>query len=352
MNLRSLIALSAGLGLSLAGCSSGEASSGSGAVDLTGAGATFPFPIYSRWFADYSDLRGVKINYGSLGSGAGIRQLSEQTVDFGASDSPMTDKEMAAAKGGDIIHVPTVIGSVVVAYNLPDLQQRLRLTGDALAAIFLGEITRWNDPRLAAINPGVTLPAEDIIVVHRTDGSGTSYIFTDYLTSVSEAWASGPGRGKQVDWPVGLGGKGNEGVAALVKYTPGAIGYTELAYVRHTGLDAALIRNAAGNYVGPDIANTQAAALGAMESLPADTDFRISIVNAPGEQAYPISSLTWLLLYRQQPDSVKGRKLLDFIEWALTEGDEAAASLDYAPLPDAMQARVLERLSGVQLGAS
>lgn len=352
MNFRSLIALAAGLGLSLAGCSSGEAGSSSGSADLTGAGATFPYPIYSRWFADYNDLHGIRINYGSLGSGAGIRQLSEQTVDFGASDSPMTDREMAAAKGGHILHVPTVLGSVVVAYNLPDLRQQLRLTGDALAAIFMGEITRWNDPRLAAINPGVSLPAEDIIVVHRTDGSGTSYIFTDYLTSVSEAWARGPGRGKQVDWPTGLGGKGNEGVAALVKYTPGAIGYTELAYVKHTGLDAALIQNAAGNFVGPEIAGVQAAALSVLESLHEDTDFRISIVNARGAEAYPISSVTWLLIYQQQPDSVKGRKLVDFIEWALTEGDESAASLDYAPLPDEMQDRVLDRLSTVQLGTS
>lgn len=357
MSTRSLFALTSALVLTLGACGGGDsaskgASGGSGKVDLTGAGATFPYPIYSRWFADYDQQKGVRINYGSLGSGAGIRQLSERTVDFGASDSPMTDEEMAGAKGGAVLHIPTVLGAVVVTYNLPGVGQPLRLTGDVIADIFLGTVKKWNDPRIAATNPGVTLPGDDIIVVHRTDGSGTTYILTDYLSAVSQAWANGPGRGKQINWPVGLGGKGNEGVAAQVKQTPGAIGYTELAYVKQNNLPAALVRNSAGNFIAPTVENVQAAAASAIESLPEDTDFRISIVNAPGAEAYPISSLTWLLVYKQQPDSAKGQKLVDFVRWALTEGDSTATALDYAPLPDAMQNRVLSRLDSIQLGAA
>ena len=233
MNVRSVIALVAGLGLALAACGGGDDSRDGGggrggAVDLTGAGATFPYPIYLRWFSDYDRQHGIRINYGSLGSGAGIRQLSEQTVDFGASDSPMSDKELAAAKGGPVVHVPTVVGAVVVAYNLPSLSQPLRLSGEVIAELFLGRITRWDDVRIAADNPGVALPAEEVLVVHRTDAAGTTYIFTDYLTTVSPAWANGPGRGKQVKWPTGLVAKGNEGVAAQVKLMEGAVGYTEL----------------------------------------------------------------------------------------------------------------------------
>lgn len=360
MNIRSFIALATGLSLGLSACGGGDsktdsAASGSrtgGAVDLTGAGATFPYPIYSRWFSDYAQETGVRINYGSLGSGAGIRQVSEQTVDFGASDSPMTDAELADAKGGRLLHIPTVMGAVVVTYNLPAVSQPLKLSGDVIAAIFLGTITKWNDPRIAALNPGVTLPADDILVVHRTDGSGTTYIFTDYLTSVNQAWANGPGRGKQVNWPVGLGGKGNEGVAAQVKQTPGAVGYTELAYAKQNRLPTALVGNKDGNFVEPTLENIQAAATGVLEQLPADTDFRVSIVNAPGAQAYPISSLTWILLYEQQADSVKGRKLVDFLRWALTKGDQQASTLDYAPLPAPVVERVLQRLDEVKLGGA
>lgn len=344
------------LGASLLACGGGD-SSGDGAasgnasgVDLTGAGATFPYPIYSRWFADYDESTGIKINYGSLGSGAGIRQLSEQTVDFGATDSPMTDEELAAAKGGPVLHIPTVLGGVALAYNVPALTQPLKLDGELIADIFLGTVTKWNDPRLAALNPGVSLPSTDILVVHRTDGSGTTYIFTDYLASVSQSWASGPGRGKQVNWPVGLGGKGNEGVAAQVKQTENAIGYTELAYAKQNRLQTAEVRNAAGSFVAPTIEHIQAAAEGALAQLPPATDFRVSIVNAPGATSYPISSLTWLLVYEQQPDSVKGRKLVDFIRWALAEGDQSAAALDYAPLPDALATRVEERLNSIQIG--
>jgi phosphate transport system substrate-binding protein len=355
VNSRSLMTLVAGLGL--AACGGGGDSNGpggaasGGGVDLTGAGSTFIYPLLSSWTSDYAQRQGVRINYGSLGSGAGIRQFSEQTVDFGATDSPMTDEELAAARGGATLHLPVAMGAVVVTYNLPSVTAPLKLTGDVIADIFLGTVTKWNDPKLAAINPGVALPADDIIVVHRTDGSGTTYVFTDFLTSVSPAWANGPGRGKQINWPVGLGGKGNEGVSAQVKQTPGAVGYTELAYVRQNRLPAADVRNAAGNFVTPTIENVQAAAAGALETLPAESDLRVSLVNQPGAQSYPISAFTWLLLYEQQADSAKGRKLVDFVRWALTEGDSAARALDYAPLPDALQARVLERLDGVKLGA-
>ena len=360
MNVRSVIILATGLALTLTACGGGDggaadggaARASDGAVVLTGAGATFPQPIYYRWFSDYSDQKGIRINYGSLGSGAGIRQLSEQTVDFGASDSPMSDKELAAAKGGPVLHVPTVVGAVVVAYNLPSLAQPLRLSGEVIGEIFLGRITRWDDPRIAADNPGVALPAEDVLVVHRTDAAGTTYIFTDYLTTVSPAWANGPGRGKQVKWPTGLGAKGNEGVAAQVKLMEGAVGYTELAYSSQVGLQVASVRNRSGAFMPPTIEHVQAAAAGALGSLPPDTDFRVSIVDAPGADAYPIASLTWLLIYQQQADSVKGRKLVDFVRWAMTEGDEQAASLHYAPLPAAVEERVLERIGTIRLGAA
>lgn len=344
--------------LGLTACGGGSDSGARGAptrstsVDLTGAGATFPYPIYSKWFSDYAARTGVKINYQSIGSGGGIRQLSEMTVDFGASDAPMTDEEMAKAKGGPIVHVPTVVGAVAVTYNLPQITQPLRLTPDAIAGIFLGEITKWNDARIAATNPGAALPNEDVLVVHRTDGSGTTYVFTDYLTTVSPSWANGPGRSKQVAWPVGLGGKGNEGVAGQVKQTPGSIGYVETAYATQNRLPVAMVRNSAGNFVAPKIEAVTAAAAGITGTLSDTSDFRISIVNAPGEAAYPISSLTWILLYQHQPDSVKGRKLLDFLGWALTEGENSAAALDFAPLPAALVARVEERLKTVQLGTS
>ena len=317
------------------------------AQELTGAGATFPYPIYSKWFSDYAATRGVKINYQSIGSGGGIRQLSEQTVDFGASDAPMSDAELAKAKGGPIMHIPTVLGAVVVTYNVPELTRPLRLDGTVLADIFLGRITKWNDPRIAALNAGARLPASDILVVHRSDGSGTSYVFTDYLSNVSAGWATKPGKGKEVQWPVGLGGKGNEGVAGQVKQLPGSIGYVELAYAKQNRLAYAEIRNALGQYVSPSIAAVTAAAAGAAAALPANTDYRVSIVNAKGKGAYPISSFTWLLVYRNQPDAAKGRQLLDFVRWAMTEGEKSAATLDYAPLPPAMARRILKGLSAV-----
>lgn len=325
------------------------ASTSSGSVDLTGAGATFPYPLYSKWFADYAAKTGIKINYQSIGSGGGIRQLSEQTVDFGASDSPMSDEEMAKAKGGPVLHVPTVIGAVALIYNLPDLKQPLRLDGPVLADIFLHKITKWNDTRIAALNSGATLPATDILVVHRSDGSGTSYIFTDYLSSVSPAWKSGPGKGKEVQWPTGLGAKGNEGVAGQVRQTPGAIGYAELAYAKQNNLTAASLKNASGQFVAPSIESATAAAAGL--TLPANTDYRVSIVNAKGAQAYPISSFTWILVYEREPDAAKGKKLLDFLNWALTEGESEASALDYAPLPEAMSRTLIERLKTVKVGS-
>ncbi|HZD03833.1 MAG TPA: phosphate ABC transporter substrate-binding protein PstS [Longimicrobiales bacterium] len=324
-----------------------QASARGGGADLTGAGATFPYPVYSKWFYDYAQRTGVKINYQSIGSGGGIRQLTEGTVDFGASDAPMSDEEMATA-GGDVLHFPTVIGAVAVTYNLPDVQETLRITPDILADIFLGEITKWDDPRLADLNSGITLPSEDLLVVHRSDGSGTTFIFTDYLSSVSEAWRTGPGKGKEVRWPVGLGGKGNEGVAGQVKQTPGSIGYVELAYANQNDLAAAELRNRAGNFVAPSLAGATAAAAGIAESLPQDTDFRVSIVNAPGEEAYPISSFTWLLVHREMQDADVARKLVDFIRWALTAGEDEVAALDYAPLPPNMVELEMEQLEAIE----
>jgi phosphate transport system substrate-binding protein len=321
------------------------------AQDLTGAGATFPFPIYSKWFADYAAKTNVKINYQSIGSGGGIRQLSEQTVDFSATDAPMSDAELAKAKGGPVLHIPTVLGAVVVTYNLPDLKKPLRLDGPTLADIFLGKITKWNDARISALNPGVKLPASDLLVVHRSDGSGTSYVFTDYLASVSPSWAAKPGKGKEVRWPVGLGGKGNEGVAGQIKQIPGSIGYVELAYAKQNKLAFADMKNAKGQFVTPTIAAVTAAAAGAAGALPANTDYRVSIVNAAGPNAYPISSFTWLLVYKTQTDAAKSKKLLDFVRWALTDGEKSAASLDYAPLPASMAKQLLKHLGTVTVAA-
>ena len=319
--------------------------------DLTGAGATFPYPLYSKWFNEYATKTGVKINYQSIGSGGGIRQLSEQTVDFGATDAPMSDAELAKAKGGAVLHIPTVLGAVVVTYNVPGLSRALRLDGATLADVFLGKITKWNDVRLAALNPGIKLPATDILVVHRSDGSGTSYVFTDYLSAVSSAWAAKPGKGKEVQWPVGLGAKGNEGVAGQVKQTPGSIGYVELAYAKQNKLAYADLRNAKGQFVTPSIQAVTAAAAGAAARLPSNTDYRVSVVNAAGSGAYPISSFTWLLVYRTQTDAAKGKQLVDFVRWALTDGEKSAAALDYAPLPAAMARQLVRQLGTVTVAA-
>ena len=347
--MKTLVRTLATGGLLLASVTALAGAQASSGADLTGAGATFPYPIYSKWFDAYAAKTGVKINYQSIGSGGGVRQISEQTVDFGASDAPMTDEELSKAKGGPILHFPTVLGAVVMTYNLPGVTKNLRLTGDAIADIYLGRITKWDDAKLKALNPGVALPSSDIIVSHRSDGSGTTFIFTDYLTAVSPSWASGPSKGKDVKWPVGLGGKGNEGVAGIVKQTPGAIGYVELAYVKQNKLPFAEVKNAAGQFVAPTIESVTEAASGAAKALPSNTDFRVSIVNAPGRESYPISSFTWLLVYANQTDATKGKKLIDFLRWAFHEGEGLAPSLEYAPLPANMVAMLEKRLTTVKI---
>jgi phosphate transport system substrate-binding protein len=322
------------------------ASSSSGA-DLTGAGATFPQPIYTKWISEYAAKNHVRINYQAIGSGGGIKQLSEQTVDFGASDAPMSDAEMTGTKGGAVYHIPTVVGVVALAYNLPDVTAPLKLTGPVLADIFLGKITKWNDTRIAALNAGAKLPAKDILVVHRTEGSGTTFIFTDYLGSVSPAWKSGPGVGKEVQWPTGLGAKGNDGVAGQIKQTVGTIGYVELAYAKQNKLTTAQLENAEKKFVSPDAASATAAAEAAVAKLPANSDFRVSIVNSAGANTYPITSFTWLLLYQHMPDAAKAKKLTDFVRWALTDGQAEVASLDYAPLPASMIPKLTARLDSI-----
>jgi phosphate transport system substrate-binding protein len=318
------------------------------AQDLNGAGATFPYPIYSKWFADYATSTGVKINYQSIGSGGGIRQLTEGTVDFGASDAPMSEPEMAKLKA-PVLHFPTVLGAVVITYNVPGITRAIKLTGPVVADIFAGRITKWNDARIASLNGALELPSSDILVVHRSDGSGTTYIFSDYLSSVSPAWAQSPGKGKELAWPVGLGGKGNEGVAGQVKQTPGAIGYVELAYAKQNSLPFADLQNASGEFITPTIESVTTAAAAVAAKLPANTDYRISIVNAAGKGAYPISSFTFLLVYKTQPDAAKGRKLVDFLRWYLRNGEKSAASLDYAPLPVSMIAQLEKRLGTIQV---
>ena len=320
------------------------------AQDLTGAGSSFAYPIYTKWASLYVQKTGVKVNYQSIGSSGGIKQLQEETVDFGASDGPMTDAQIAAAKGGPILHFPTVLGGVSITYNLPELKAPLRFTGPVLADIYLGKITKWNDSRIATLNPGVQLPNEDILVVHRSDGSGTTFIFTDYLSSVSPAWASGPGRAQSINWPVGLGGKGSEGVTGQVRQVPGAIGYVELSYAKENHLPSALIQNAAGRWITPTLQSVTAAAAGAVRTLPKNTDYRISIVNPKGADAYPISSFTWILVYKNQQNAAKGKKLVDFLRWAYEHGEGEAASLDYAPLPKSMSTALVRRLGTLRLG--
>ncbi|HZZ85327.1 MAG TPA: phosphate ABC transporter substrate-binding protein PstS [Anaeromyxobacteraceae bacterium] len=293
---------------------------------ITGAGATFPFPLYSRWFSDYNKQHpDLRFNYQSIGSGGGIKQVTEKTVDFGASDAPMTDAELAKAPG--IQHIPTVLGAVVVTYNAP--VKDLKLTSETLAHVFLGKITKWNDPAIAKDNAGVKLPDQAITVVHRSDGSGTTAIFTDYLAKVSAEWKGGPGAGKSVKWPVGLGAKGNEGVTGLVKQTPGAVGYVELAYANQNKLEMASLKNRDGHFVKPSIQSTSEAAAGV--KMPAD--YRVSITDAAGKGAYPIASFTYLLVYRDAHDAAKGTALVHFLDWAVHAGQAAAAPLDYAPLP-------------------
>jgi phosphate transport system substrate-binding protein len=310
-----------------------------GSLLINGAGATFPFPLYSKWFSEYNKLfPNLKFNYQSIGSGGGIKQITEKTVDFGASDAPLSDEEMAKAPG--LLNLPTVLGSVVVAFNLPGVPA-LKLSGPALAGIFLGTISRWSDPAIVKDNPGVKLPGTAIAVASRSDGSGTNYVFTDYLAKVSPDFKAKVGVGKSVKWPVGLGGKGNEGVTGLVKATPGAIGYLELAYAIQNQLTVAAIQNADGAFMKPTIEATSAAAVG----VAVPDDFRVSITNAPGKAAYPIASFTYLLVYRDQPNKEKGPAVIDFLKWAVTDGEKFAAPLYYAPLPAAVQTKVLAKIA-------
>jgi phosphate transport system substrate-binding protein len=300
-----------------------------GQTTLNGAGASFPNPIYSKWFSEYNKVHSdVQVNYQSLGSGAGIRQVISGTVDFGASDGPMTDEQLKEAKT-KILHIPTVLGAVVPAYNVPGISGEVKFTPEALAGIFLGKISKWNDPAITQPNPGVKFPDQSIIVVHRSDGSGTTYIFTDYLAKVSKEWESTVGKGASPKWPVGLGGKGNEGVAGQVRQLQGSIGYVELIYAVENKITFGSVKNAAGNFVKASLEGVTEAAASA--KMPAD--FRVSITNAPGKTAYPISSFTWLLIPEQSKDPKKGKILADFLNWMVTDGQKMTAQLSYAPLP-------------------
>jgi phosphate transport system substrate-binding protein len=325
----------------------GAAATAAAQTRINGAGATFPRIIYDDWMLTYNQTHpDVKLNYQSIGSGGGIRQFSDGTVDFGASDAPMSDSAIAAIHG-DVLHIPTVLGAVVATYNLPGVTATLKFTPDVLADIFLGKITKWNDPRIASINAGVSLPATDILVVHRSDGSGTSYIFSDYLSKVSPTWQSQVGKGTSVNWPVGLGGKGNEGVSATVSQTPGAIGYIELGYAMANKLPAAQLRNKAGAFVTPTVHSTTAALAGAMSTIAPTTDFRVSITDPSGPEAYPICSMTYLLLHKSYSDAVKARALLQYVWWAETEGQARAEPLGYAPLPTQLRPWIQARLRSI-----
>ncbi len=314
------------------------------AQKLTGAGATFPYPIYSKWFSEYSAAHpGVEINYQSIGSGGGIRQVAAGLVDFGATDGPATDEQLAASKT-KLIHIPTVLGAVVPVFNVTGVSD-LKFSSDVLADIFLGKIANWSDGRIARDNPGVKLPSEKIIVVHRSDGSGTSYIFTDYLSKVSQEWANGPGKGTSPSWPTGVGGKGNEGVAGLVRQLPGSIGYVELIYALQNKISYGEVRNPAGNFVKASIEGvTEAAA--SVKTLPAD--YRVSITNAPGAKAYPISSFTWLLVPLKSPDAAKGKVLKDLLSWIVKSGEDEVSALSYAPLPQSVRDKVLKTVFSLQ----
>ncbi len=319
-----------------------------GQANLNGAGATFPNPIYTKWFDGYAKRTGVKINYQSISSGGGIRQFTQGTVDFGASDGPMTDTQIAAVQG-NVAHIPTVLGAVVLTYNLPGAgTAKLKLDGPTIVDIFLGKITKWNDSRLAALNPGIKLPASDLLVVRRSDGSGTTYVFVDYLAKVSAEWRSRVGVNTAVNWPVGLGGKGNEGVTQQVKQLEGSIGYVELVYALANKLSYASVINPAGKPVDPTLEAVTAAAASA--KLPATTDFRVSITNAPGAQAYPIASFTWLLVKADNGDATKGKQLKDFLVWMVgAEAQKMAADLGYAPLPGDVSGLVTERIKALKV---
>jgi len=312
---------------------------------LNGAGATFPYPMYSKWFSEYHKLHpDIQINYQSIGSGGGIRQVLAGTVDFGASDGPMSDEQLAQSKI-KILHVPTVLGAVVPAYNIPGVTGEIKFTPDALVGIFLGKITSWNDSALTSVNPGINLPNQPIIVIHRSDGSGTTFIFTDYLSKVSSDWQSQVGKNTSVKWPVGLGGKGNEGVAGMIRQMQGAIGYIELIYAVQNKIPYGVVRNASGSFVKASLESVTAAAA-SVKNMP--SDFRVSITNASGKDAYPISSFTWLLIPAQSKDAAKGKILADFLNWMVDDGEKMTAELTYAPLPENVAAKVKAEIKQVR----
>jgi phosphate transport system substrate-binding protein len=341
MNMKKMLFLAL-LVLGLAGSSSAQ----SGSVLINAAGATFPYPIYSKWFDVYHNAHpNVQINYQSIGSGGGIRQLQAGTVDFGASDGPMTDEQLSQSKV-KILHFPTVLGAVVPTYNIAGVTGDLNFTQKALAGIYLGQITKWNDPELTKANPGVKLPNDDMVVVHRSDGSGTSYIFTDFLSKASADWKSKVGTNTSVNWPVGLGGKGNEGVSGLVKQTPDSIGYIELIYAVQNNIPYGKVQNSSGKFVKADLAGVTAAASGAAKEMP--DDFRVSITNAPGPTAYPISSFTWLLIPAQIQDGAKKAAIKDFLKWMLADGQNYNEGLSYAKLPKPVIAKEEKAIAMVQ----
>jgi phosphate transport system substrate-binding protein len=319
-------------------------------LSINGAGASFPYPMYSKWFDEYHKKNGnIQINYQSIGSGGGIKQVTEGTVDFGASDGPMNDDQLKAFQdkhGFGILHFPTVLGADVPAYNIPGVSAELTFTPEAIAGIFLGKITKWNDPTIAGANAGVKLPANDIVVVHRSDGSGTSYIWTDYLSKVSDDWKNKVGKGTSVNWPVGLGGKGNEGVTGLIKQTPNSFGYVELIYAIQNSMPYGKVKNSSGTTVKADLASVTAAAAGAAKDMPAD--FRVSITNAPGKNAYPISSFTWLLIPEKFSDASKRDAIKGFVSWMLTDGQNDTEALSYAKLPKEVVAMEKQALAKVQ----
>jgi len=322
----------------------GLSATASAQMMINGAGATFPYPIYSKWFDEYAKVDpSVRFNYQSIGSGGGQKQILAQTVDFGASDGPMSDDNLAKAPG-KLLHIPTVAGADVVAYNLPG-NPALKLDADTIAGIFLGKINKWNDPKITALNPDVNLPDGEIVVVHRSDGSGTTYIWTDYLSKISPEWKTKVGTNTSVNWPTGIGGKGNEGVAGQIKQTPGALGYVELIYATQNKMPYAEVKNAAGGFMKPTLESITAAL--ATANIP--DDFRFSMTNAPGKDAYPIAGATWLLVYQQQKDAAKGKKLVEFLKWSLTDGEKMAKDLQYAPLPESVQQRVLTRIGEINM---
>ncbi len=316
---------------------------------LNGAGATFPYPLLSKWSNEYHKIKpDVQINYQAIGSGGGIRQLVAGTVDFGASDAPLTEEQLADAKKahGEVLHIPETLGAVVVVYNIPGVSQTLKFDGTTIADIYMGKITSWGDPRIKALNPGVDFPGTRIIVVHRADGSGTTYIFADYLSKVSSEWSEKVGKSTSLNWPVGIGGKGNDGVSGQVARTPGAIGYVELIYALQNNMSFADLKNAAGVFVCASIPGVTAALANAAKTLP--SDLRFSIVDAPGKESYPISSATWLLVYRHQTNYAQAKAMLEFMQWAVTEGQKYSADLDYAPLPKQIQELDIAKLKTVE----